>query len=273
MRRDDVDFAPSSGVVSSTTLKEDVMTDKNVGRFVWYDLLTTDTGEAIAFYADVVGWKSQAFGPEYTLLVGGQGPGCGAAKLPMPGAPPHWTSNVHVADVDATIARVKELGGKILSEPKDFPNVGRLAVIADPQGNAINVFKPQNPMTLPDTSKPGYFTWNELLTKDHETAFRFYSTLFGWEKKRDFDMGPMGKYLIYGTPDKELGGMMTAPKGAPSAWGYYVEVADLDGAIARAKAKGATVLNGPMEVPGGARIVQLKDPQGAFFALHENKKG
>jgi predicted enzyme related to lactoylglutathione lyase len=249
------------------------MTDKNLGRFVWYDLLTTDTSEAISFYTHVIGWTSQPFEHGYAMFAGSQGPGAGTAKLPKPGMPPHWTSNVCVADADATALRVKELGGKVLSEPSDFPNVGRLAVIADPQGNPINVFKPNNPMTLHDTSKPGEFTWNELMTSEHESAFRFYSALFGWEKKSDFDMGPMGKYLLYGAGGKDLGGMMTKPKDAPSGWCYYIETADLDGAVARAKSKGATLMNGPMPVPGGARIAQLKDPQGAFFALHENKKG
>jgi predicted enzyme related to lactoylglutathione lyase len=59
---------------------------------------------------------------------------------------------------------------------------------------------------------------------------------------------------------------------APPHWLYYVQVGDLDGAIARAKSRGAKLLNGPMQVPGGARIAQLDDPQGAGFALHEMPK-
>jgi hypothetical protein len=113
------------------------------------------------------------------------------------------------------------------------------------------------------------------MTTDHEAAFGFYSALFGWEKIRDFDMGKMGKYLIYGTRGKELGGMFTKSKDMPMPpmWTYYVQVADLDAAILRARAKGARLMNGPMEVPGGARIAQLSDPQGAAFALHEAPKG
>jgi len=82
----------------------------------------------------------------------------------------------------------------------------------------------------------------------------------------------MGEYLIYGLGDKQLGGMFTVPKGTPTGWAYYIHVDDLDAALARAKSKQANVLNGPMPVPGGGRIVQLTDPQGAFFALHESPK-
>jgi predicted enzyme related to lactoylglutathione lyase len=254
------------------------MVDANTGRFVWYDLLTNDPQDALPFYTHVMGWTAQSWENGYTMFVGRQGPLAGTTKLPEEarkmGAPPHWASNVQVADVDAVAAQARRLGGHVYVEPTDFPKIGRLAVIADPQGASLHLYKPNNPMTLHDSSKPGEFIWSELVTTDHDAAFRFYSALFGWEKMRDFDMGPMGKYLIYGCGGKDLGGMFTKSKDTPMppAWLYYVQVSDLDAALDRAKAKGARVLNGPMQVPGGARIAQLADPQGAAFALHEAPK-
>lgn len=249
-------------------------TSTNTGRFVWYELMTTDTAAAIAFYTETIGWKTQPWeSGEYTMWVGSQGPLGGVMTLPDKakemGAPPHWMANVQVADVDAAVAKVRERGGQIFVEPQDIPKIGRFAVIADPQGASMSVFKPSDDMQAHDTTKPGEFSWNELITTDHEAAFRFYSELFGWEKLSEFDMGPMGKYFIYGREGKQLGGMFTksAEMTMPPSWLYYVTTDDLDAALARAKAKGARVLNGPMEVPGGQRIVQLTDPQGAAFAL------
>jgi predicted enzyme related to lactoylglutathione lyase len=247
------------------------------GRFVWYDHLSRDAKAAIAFYEHLFGWTSQPMGQTgYTLFAGAQGPMAGTFPLgamqgPKSDAPPHWTSNVYVADVDATAAEAQKRGGRIIDGPNDFPGVGRLAVIADPQGVSINLFTPTNPMNLHDASKPGEFTWHELVTTDHEAAFAFYAALFGWKKSRDFDMGLMGKYLIYGIDGVDLGGMMTKAKDmpAPPHWMYYVEVAGLEAAIERAKSKGGKLVNGPMPVPGGARIAQLLDPEGAAFALHE----
>src|SRR6185295_20022275 len=99
-----------------------------------------------------------------------------------------------------------------------------------------------------------------LMTSDNFAAFDFYTELFGWKVVQDMEMGPMGVYRVFGSGDKQLGGMMTMPKGSPMppTWLFYTETPDLDAAIARAVAKGAAVMNGPMDVPGGGRIAQLK---------------
>ncbi len=204
------------------------MPSANKGLFVWYEHLTKDPQAAIAFYGEVVGWKTQPFpgGGGYIMWVGSQGPLGGVMELPEQaakmGAPPHWMAHVQVDDVDATAALTKKLGGKVHKEPTDIPTVGRFAVIADPQGAAIAIFTPNSEMTL----------------------------------------------------QKRVGGMMTTPKGAPMPpmWLYYVETSDLDAAMGRATKKGAKVMNGPMDVPGGGRIAQLMDPQGVAFALHQAPK-
>jgi predicted enzyme related to lactoylglutathione lyase len=256
------------------------MTDTNTGRFVWYELLTIDPKAAVDFYCDVIGWKAEAWETgDYTMWVGSQGPLGGVSSLPdnakKMGASPYWQANVEVANVDQAASQVKERGGKIFMPPQDVPKVGRFSVISDPQGAAISIFAPASAMPSHDPSKPGEFSWNELMTTDHEAAFRFYQEIFGWERLGGFDMGAMGNYLLWGRGGKQVGGMMTIPKEmktpdgriVPPSWMHYVTTADLDAALARAKRKDARVLNGPMDVPGGQRVVQLMDPQGAAFAL------
>lgn len=256
------------------------MSITNVGRFVWYEVLTSDVEGAIAFYQEVLGWTSRPFaeGSDYTMWIGGQGPLGGVTRLPEEakkmGAPPYWQGNVEVASVDQTVALVKQLGGTIYVQ-EEVPDIGRFAVIADPQGAVICVFQPTREMPAHDPTKAGEFSWHELYTTDHEAGFAFYSKIFGWERVDEHDMGPMGKYLLWGRGGKAIGGMMTIPKGmktpdgrdVPPSWMYYVTTPDLDGALARAKTRGAVVINGPMDVPGNQRIVQLMDPQGAAFAL------
>lgn len=243
-----------------------------IGALVWYELLSTDPKGSLAFYPDVVGWKTEAFGGDgYTMFVGSQGPLGGVTNLPEQarkmGAPTYWQVNIQVADVDATVEKVKQLGGKVYVV-ETVPTVGRFAVIADPQGAVVSVFTPDREMAPHDLTKDGEFSWHELYTTDHEAAFSFYNQIAGWERLGSFDMGPMGQYLLWGREGKQLGGMMTKPASMPQpGWLFYITTPDLDAALARAQARGAKLLNGPMEVPGGQRIVQMMDPQGGAFAL------
>ncbi len=256
------------------------MSTAEVGRFVWYELLSTDPQGAQAFYPAVTGWSTAPFAPgdAYTMWVSRQGPLGGVGELPPAaramGVPSYWQANVEVADLDAAIALVAQLGGKVF-HVETVPEVGRLAIISDPQGAVLALFTPARAMPSHDVAAPGEFSWHELYTTDLAGAFAFYQQVVGWERLGEVDLGPMGTYLLWGRGGVQLGGMMTLPPGmvtpdgrpVPPSWMYYVTVADLDVALAAATAAGARVLNGPMQVPTGQRIVQLMDPQGAAFAL------
>jgi predicted enzyme related to lactoylglutathione lyase len=252
-----------------------------LGHFVWYELLTTDPNAAVAFYTDVVGWRTEAWENNYTMWVSPQGPLGGLMDLPETarkmGAPPHWTSYVEVANADAIASAAKKLGGQIYVEPQNIPKIGRFAILADPQGASICILQPEpspTPMPPHDRAKAGEFCWAELMTTDQNAAFEFYRGLFGWERVGEHDMGPMGKYLLFGLAGAQMGGMFTKRPDTPMppAWLYYVQVEQLDARIERTKSRGGKVVNGPHQVPGGARIAQLLDPQGAVFALHEQPK-
>lgn len=249
------------------------------GSFVWYELMTTDAGAAEAFYRDVIGWGSQDAGMpmpgvRYTLLTAGEEVVAGLMALPQAaadaGARPGWIGYVGVTDVDATAREIVAAGGAVHREPDDIPDIGRFAMVADPQGAVFALFKPHTDMdqaSLPPGT-PGRFGWHELMAADWEPAFDFYAGLFGWEKRDAMDMGEMGVYQLFTTGGEPDGGMMTKPASVPAPfWLYYINVAGVDAAMDRAKTRGAQVLNGPMEVPGGMWIVQMLDPQGAMFAI------
>ncbi len=246
------------------------------GEFFWYDVMTTDTKAAAAFYGAVVGWQTQdaggADGQPYTLFtMGGQGV---AGLMPVPdhakGMPPCWFGYVRVDDVDAAVAKLEKLGGKIVRPPCDVPGVIRFAVVADPQGAGFLIAKPfprEAPPPLP-VGTPGTIGWRELYAGDGAGAFAFYEALFGWTKAESYDMGPMGTYQLFATGGAAVGGIMTKPPGVPHpAWGYYFNIASIDAPVERVKTGGGTILHGPTEVPGGQWIVQCLDPQGAYFGL------
>jgi predicted enzyme related to lactoylglutathione lyase len=257
------------------------MSDRR-GQFVWYELMTTDTGAAARFYADVVGWTPRAFGGpmDYTVLeAGGVGQG-GIMKLPQEaadmGTPPCWLGYIDVEDVDAAAEKLKAKGGRVWREPTDIPEIGRFAVVADPQGATFILFQvnPRPAPPQPAEGTPGTVGWRELMTSDWEAALAFYSDMFGWTKDAPHDMGQMGVYQLFAYGGRQAGGMMNKPPflaSAPPFWNYYIYVDSVTAAVDRVKAGGGSVMNGPMEVPGGQWVIQARDPQGAAFCLLSDK--
>jgi predicted enzyme related to lactoylglutathione lyase len=250
-----------------------------VGSFVWYELMTTDPEAAKGFYSKVVGWSTSAWegaDDPYTMwMVAGEAPIGGLMQLPedveAQGVPSHWLAYVCVDDVAQTMAQAEAAGGGILMGPMDIPEVGRIAVIRDPQGAVLSVYTPAgSPPGWEGDPQAGCMSWHELATTDHVGAFDFYAALFGWERTSSFDMGELGLYQMYGSGGKELGGMYDKPAEMPGPphWLLYTLVSDLDASLEVVKELGGQVLNGPEEVPGGDRVAQCMDPQGAVFALH-----
>jgi uncharacterized protein len=246
-------------------------------QFVWYELMTSDAKAAESFYRKVVGWNAQDASQgdmKYTALLAGEAPVAGLMTLPKEacdaGARPGWLGYIGVDDVDAYAGRVTKAGGKIHVPPTDIPNVGRFAMVADPQGVTFNLFKPSAEMSRPaaDPATPGIVGWHELLAVDGERAFGFYAGLFGWTKAEAIDMGEMGVYQIFAIAGAQAGGMMTKMPDTPAPfWLYYFNVDAVDAAIARVTDGGGRIIMGPHQVPGGSWIVQCFDPQGAMFAL------
>ena len=122
---------------------------------------------------------------------------------------------------------------------------------------------------------PGWIGWHELMTTDWQKGFDFYASQFGWVKSTAMDMGPMGTYQLFKPSEgaADVGGMMTDSQAPKPYWLFYFVVDDIDDALKRVTERKGELLMGPMEVPGGAWIIQATDPQGALFALVGMRKG
>jgi predicted enzyme related to lactoylglutathione lyase len=245
------------------------------GRFVWYELLTTDMPSAAAFYAEVVGWAvKDASSAElaYSLLTAGEAPVVGLMDLPEEGvrmgATPRWLGYVAVDDVDARTAQIRRLGGAILVSPTDS-NIGRIAVVADPQGATFALVTGltygQSQPSGPD--QPRRVGWHELLAEDRSKVFPFYGELLGWQRA-SADAGPASVYELFSAAGQTIGGMLTKlPSVSQACWLHYFNVEDVGAAARRINAGGGRVLQEPIELPDGCWIVRCVDPQGALFAL------
>jgi uncharacterized protein len=243
------------------------------GDFVWYELCTTDPVAAAEFYAKVVGWKMKESGLpgiEYTLVCVGDRQVAGIMSLPPEQMPPRpvWFGYIAANDVDAKAAEIAAAGGRIHKAPQDIPTIGRFAVVTDKQGAVFILFKgigePPPPLAMMQTGSIG---WHELHTSDWEKGWNFYERMFGWSKDVVHQMGPIGAYQLFKASALPIGGMFTDNAARHPYWLYYFVVDDIDAGVARVEANGGTLLSGPMEVPGGAWVIQAEDPQGGWFAL------
>jgi predicted enzyme related to lactoylglutathione lyase len=242
--------------------------------------MTTDPKAAETFYDKVVGWTSEPFGnsPQpYTQFKRSGGAGV-AGLMERPegmNMPPFWSMYIAVPKLDEAVAQIKKLGGSEMSEVIDVPTVGRMQMLKDPQGAAFYIIQPEPRDNPPDRDpEVGEASWLELMTTDAPAAMTFYQQLFGWQPTEAMDMGDQGKYQMFNRGPRMIGGMMNKPKEmaqAPPAWSIYFRVPDINAAVERVKANGGTIINGPMEVPGGDWILTGVDPQGATFSLHAKK--
>lgn len=247
------------------------------GRFVWFDVMTTDVAGAEAFYCKVVGWTAKDSGmPGQTYMLFSSGEDTVAGLMPVPeedkGAHPVWMGYIGVDDVDVYADKMKAAGGAVHKAPWDIPGVGRMSVVADPQGVYLCLFTPAESYqggSVTSMRKPGRIGWCELHAQDGDKALEFYTGMFGWRKADEVDMGPAGKYHIFDAGHENGGGIMTKMAGAPGPpmWLYYFNVDALDAAVQRIDEGGGKVMMGPHQVPGGTWIVVATDPQGAMFAL------
>jgi uncharacterized protein len=253
-------------------------------RFVWRELMTGDVGKAVQFYKRLFGWTTEVMDMgtmEYTIVKNGETRVGGIYQTPpeAKGTPPNWLGYVSVDNVDGACEKALRLGGKVLMPAMDIPNVGRWAVVADPQGAAIAPFRGSGqPEPTPAKAPPGTFCWDELMTNDTAGAVKFYTSLFGWVAV-EHDMGAAGKYTLFKTPGTEkdqsapgIGGAMAMPKDAPHPphWMHYIEHSDVDKAATMARELGGQMFVPPTDIPNIGRFAVIADPTGGTFAIYKN---
>jgi predicted enzyme related to lactoylglutathione lyase len=251
------------------------------GSHIWYELMTGDADRAKAFYDAVVGWTVSEPNPQFNgyRSIQRQDGGFAGGVLQITddmrqhGARPGWLGYIGVDDVDAALAAIEKAGGKTWMPAMDIPEIGRVALTSDPQGAPFYVMTPiprgdGQSSDVFSPNRPGCCAWNELVTTDLEAAKRFYPEQFGWTLGDTMPMGPMGDYQFIAHDGTTIGAMF-APPDRPPAWRFCFRVENLERSIAAVESGGGEVLFGPTEVPGGGRIIQANDPEGAFFMVIE----
>jgi predicted enzyme related to lactoylglutathione lyase len=250
------------------------------GTFCWVELTTTDQQAAKAFYSSLLGWTANDLpvgdgGYIYSMM---QRDGLAVAAIATQpdqqreaGVPPVWNNYVSVADADATAARAGELGATVHAPPFDVMEVGRMAVIQDPQGAFFELWQPRSHIGASLVNAPGALVWNELNSPDIDASKAFYGSLFGWDIAPfdgGADTGNGQPYYAIKNGAANAGGIRASEQpGPPPFWLAYFGVEDLDASLSQVSELGGTVHAGPIDIQI-AKIAVVADPQGAVFALY-----
>jgi predicted enzyme related to lactoylglutathione lyase len=236
-----------------------------VGNFVWFELVTPSVADGAAFWMEVAGFGTtdrDMGATRYKVLTSEGKSQAGVVEPQMAGVPPHWHSYLSVDDVDRKAAAVAANGGKVLVPAMDIPNVGRFAVVADPEGAVFSLFRG----ATGDDDAPTRFRWNELWAKNAEAVLPFYQQVFGFGHQ----VSKMGTatYHLLTVGDVSVAGLMTSPDAkVPPMWLPYVAIDDVDAAVARARTNRGAVHAEPMTVANVGRFGIVADRQGAVLGV------
>ncbi len=252
-----------------------IINEHPLGAPCWFELATSDPAAAKHFYTELFGWSVQdnPMGPNevYTIYrLDGRDVGASYTLQPemiQQGIPPNWGVYFATPDVEATAAKVAELGGTVVMKPFDVMENGRMALIQDPGHATFSLWQANAHKGVGVFNENNAVCWAELATWDTAKARDFYTGLFGWQTKGAASMATYIEYSVAGTP---YGGLLPMDENwgkMPSFWAIYFKVADCDAAAAKVTALGGSARMPPFDAPGVGRIAAMVDPQGASFYL------
>jgi predicted enzyme related to lactoylglutathione lyase len=242
------------------------------GRPCWVDLAASDPAAAHSFYVEMFGWevdvdpRPEAGG--YGLFRHEGHAVAGVGPLPAEGMPSMWSTYIATADVDVTADVIVASGGTMHQRPLEVLDAGRMAVFSGPDGAVAALWEPQQHAGAAFINEPGGWTWNQLMTRDKESAVAFYKEVFDWRLVSHPDWG---EYLALGEDSQEVAGISEMgddfPPEAPPHWGVAFMVRDADAFVTEAQASGAEALGPVQDMAWDGRVATMTDPQGAMFTV------
>lgn len=271
----------------------------------WVDTSQPDPEATVAFYGGLFGWDfKDAMPPDSAgkYFIASLRDGSVAAVGSQPeGGPPTatWNTYVWVDNADEAAAKARDAGGRVVTDPFDVFDAGRMAVLTDPEGATFCVWQAKQHKGAQIVNEPGSLNFNGLNTRDTQSAQSFYGSLFGWETlgldggAQMWRLPGYGAFLEKSDPGlRERMADSGAPKGfedvvatlnpiaddqpdTPAHWSVTFAVDDADATAAKAKELGGQVILAPFDAPW-VRMTVISDPQGATFIaskfVPENKE-
>lgn len=247
------------------------------GQFVWYDLITSDVASAERFYGGLFGWEFEAAGKdasEYTIIKSDGTPigGIIYSEKAKEINGEQWLSYLSVADVDRAVDVTKRRGGSVLVEAFEFEARGRTAVVKDPQGALVVLFKSYGgdpPIESLEEKLNHVWIWTELFTNDIEASTAYYEEIAGYSTDA-YDSGVEVPYYVFHKDEKGYAGMLAIPwENVKPNWLPYVKVKDPASLVKKVETLGGMVILAPGKDIRNGSVAIVADPTGAAIALQK----
>lgn len=240
------------------------------GLFEWVDVSVPDLERGVAFYEALFGWRAEApegsDGTDYQIFRK-DGRLAAGIVLSQQGTG-SWNSYVTVDSADSMRDDVTSAGGTVAVGPMDVGAQGRMMWMIDPQGAGLGFWEPGTHRGADAYNEPGFLTWNELRTRDHDGAMRFYEKILPvWSFH---DMGIEGvQYSMVKLGDRENAAI--APLGehfgdARAHWAVWFTVEDATADVDRISEIGGASLGPVIETSYGP-AARVADPFGTAFLI------
>lgn len=247
------------------------------GKVIFVELVTPDLAAAKAFYAGLFGWTFRDVQGDGVVYAEASLDGHLVAAMfyrpikPTEHRQPAWLTFISAANVDVRTKTSVEHGAKVLFEPHDVPNLGREAVLADPQGAVFAVLASSSgdpPDVLPE---PGEWIWSSLIARDPDADAAFYQALFDYEVF-ELPTEADAEHLILSSDGYARASVNSLPANGANPHPYWLNFVRVEDAVATAKkvvSLGGRVLVEPRVDRHGGMVAVVADPLGAPFGLLE----
>jgi uncharacterized protein len=260
----------------------------------WIDTSQPDPEAAATFYRDLFGWDVENVMPPGTegkyFMARIRGRDVAAIAGVAEGAPPTatWNTYIWVQSADEIATKVMDAGGRILMQPFDVMEAGRMAVFSDPEGAVFCVWEPNQHRGAQVVNEAGSLNFNNLNTRDADGAKAFYGAVFGWGTMamgggaEGWTLPGYGDHLELLNPGTlERMAAAGAPRGfadvaatlvplpddhggVPAHWGVTFATDGADATAQKASELGGKIMAPPFDAPW-VRMAIIADPQGATF--------
>lgn len=249
-----------------------------IGKVIFHELVIPDLAAAERFYAGLFGWTFRESRYDGHAHAAAFLDGRLVAVLFQRTLParqhrqPGWLTCIAAENVDATTRSALQDGAKVLYEPRTIPDLGREAVVADPDGAVFAVLASSSGDPPDFMAAPGEWIWSSLITSDPAADSEFYRKLFG------YSVVPLpagehgGQHFLLATENYARASVNSLPAARPDAhpsWLGFVRVEDAAATAAKATELGGRVLVAPRTDRHGGKIAVVADPAGAAVGLLE----